>query len=190
MDAFGSDIGVGYNCGCKLGITLAKSDLGLRAAYLNFRTLVGTFHGHAHNRLCQTRNLGTYIEGRGNDALEHCKDFFSQSNQLTSSIRHASRFHRHQELSQYFQHSDWVVKYEALSQTLLSAYRRALSILDGEVAFHGLLLLMEIADTSIFESWLQEEMAYLTARLNSLEPVEETAAIEYYLALAAMKDQR
>ncbi|KAJ7104926.1 hypothetical protein C8R44DRAFT_639890, partial [Mycena epipterygia] len=53
LDAFGSDLGPGYDIGCKFGTTIKNSPLGARAKELNFRMLVGAFHGHTHNRKCQ-----------------------------------------------------------------------------------------------------------------------------------------
>ena len=53
LEAFGINIGGGYDIGCKFGITLGRSPLGRQAKNLNYKALVGSFHGHAHNRLCQ-----------------------------------------------------------------------------------------------------------------------------------------
>ncbi|KAI6113495.1 hypothetical protein EV401DRAFT_1982963 [Pisolithus croceorrhizus] len=60
LDTFGSDIGGGYNIGCRFKTTLGSSILGERARTLNYTSLVNAFHGHAHNRLCQLDNLTTY----------------------------------------------------------------------------------------------------------------------------------
>ncbi|KAJ7729123.1 hypothetical protein B0H14DRAFT_3169252 [Mycena olivaceomarginata] len=53
IEHLGQSIGNGYDVGCDFQTTIKKSPLAARAAQCNFRCLVGAFHGHAHNRLCQ-----------------------------------------------------------------------------------------------------------------------------------------
>ncbi|KAF8168794.1 hypothetical protein K438DRAFT_1774574 [Mycena galopus ATCC 62051] len=72
MDAFGKDIGLGYDIGCGHAKTLKNSPLGPKAKEHNFSLLVGAFHGHAHNRWCQLQYLATYVEGMGIEDLEGC----------------------------------------------------------------------------------------------------------------------
>ncbi|PPQ86052.1 hypothetical protein CVT24_012964, partial [Panaeolus cyanescens] len=57
QNAFGKDLGIGYDIGCKFSKTLQKSQLGAKAKELGTTCLVGSFHGHAHNRICQLTNL-------------------------------------------------------------------------------------------------------------------------------------
>src|ERR1700761_2061597 len=80
----------------------------------HFISLVGAFHGHAHNRLCQTRHLMTYVDGVGTEDLEGCEGFFSKSNALASSTRHATAFHRQQAITTYLEHMDTFETYEKL----------------------------------------------------------------------------
>ena len=115
LDAFGPKIGGGYDIGCKFRIMLARSPLGRRAQELRYRALVGSFHGHAHNRLCQLLFLATYIEGLGLEDLEGGERFFSKSNALASSIRHASVFHRKQKIVEFAKHMDQNETYQNLS---------------------------------------------------------------------------
>ena len=93
LEAFGDGIGGGYDIGCKFGTMLNHSELGPRARELDYRALVGSFHGHAHNRLCQLSFLATYVKGMGLEDLEGCERFFSKLNVLASSLRYASIFH-------------------------------------------------------------------------------------------------
>ncbi|KAF8145140.1 hypothetical protein K438DRAFT_1782175 [Mycena galopus ATCC 62051] len=72
MDAFGKDIGLGYDIGCGHAKTLKNSPLGPKAKEHNFRLLVGAFHGHAHNCRCQLKYLAIYVEGMGIEDLEGC----------------------------------------------------------------------------------------------------------------------
>ncbi|KAJ7729122.1 hypothetical protein B0H14DRAFT_2640505 [Mycena olivaceomarginata] len=68
----GERTGTGYDVGCDFETTLKNSPLGQCAKCKNFRCLVGAFHGHAHNRLCQLCFLATYVEGLGLEDLEGC----------------------------------------------------------------------------------------------------------------------
>jgi hypothetical protein len=54
---FGPKLGVGYDIGCGFGTTVHNSPLGKKAKDLKMKTLVGAFHGHAHNCLCQLEYL-------------------------------------------------------------------------------------------------------------------------------------
>jgi hypothetical protein len=116
LEAFGIDIGGGYDIGCKFGITLSRSPLGRRAKNLNYRALVGSFHGHTHNRLCQLRFLATYVKGMGLEDLEGGEQYFSKSNALAASIRHAGVFHRKQKIVEYAKHMDQNETYQNLSK--------------------------------------------------------------------------
>ena len=87
LDAFGEDLGGGFDIGCKFKTTLAKSPLGARARELHHTCLVGGFHGHAHNRLCQLQHLAIYVKGLGLEDLEGCERAFSKSNALAGALR-------------------------------------------------------------------------------------------------------
>jgi hypothetical protein len=113
---FGADIGGGFDIGCKFRITLNRSELGPRARALNYKALVGSFHGHAHNRLCQLSFLATYVKGMGIEDLEGCERFFSKSNALASSLRYASIFHRQQKMVEFMKHMDNMETYQNLSK--------------------------------------------------------------------------
>ena len=106
LEAFGAGLGGGYDIGCKFRTTLDHSELGPRARELRYKALVGSFHGHAHNRLCQTSTLATYVKGMGLEDLEGCERFFSKSNALASSLHYASVFHRKQNIVEYMKHMD------------------------------------------------------------------------------------
>ncbi|KAF8177964.1 hypothetical protein K438DRAFT_1605733 [Mycena galopus ATCC 62051] len=117
MDAFGKDIGFGYDIGCGHAKTLKNSPLGPKAKEHNFRMLVGAFHGHAHNCRCQLKYLATYVEGMGIEDLEGCECLFSKSNGLSRSVRYASVFHRKQTIRAYLAHVDTFDTYVNLSRS-------------------------------------------------------------------------
>jgi hypothetical protein len=178
LENLGKDLGLGYDVGCKFGTTVAQSELGALAAELNFRSLVGLFHGHAHNRLCQLAHLGTYLKGMGIEDLEGLERLFSRTNALASTTRHASSFHRKQAFSTYLEHLDLTDTYENLSKFICDNYRQALKILDEASTLTIALEHLGVTDGAIVETWLQEEKAYLLALKQ--EPSEETDTMEYY----------
>ncbi|KAG6874615.1 hypothetical protein C0992_007271 [Termitomyces sp. T32_za158] len=139
LDAFGARLGAGYD--------------------------IGSFHGHAHNRLCQLSFLAKYIKGLGLEDLEGCERFFSKSNALASSTRHASIFHRKQKIYEFVKHMDKTDTYQALSQQVLEKQMQD----------------WDITDIGVFEQWLKEERDYLINL--SREPPQETLQMEYYQKL-------
>jgi hypothetical protein len=116
LAAFGLRLGLGYDIGCKFGTTVNNSTLGERACELGYKSLVGSFHSHAHNRLCQLSFLANYVKGMGLKDLEGCKCFFSRSNALVSSTRYASIFHRQQKIVEFMKHVDSFEKYHNLNE--------------------------------------------------------------------------
>jgi Kyakuja-Dileera-Zisupton transposase len=87
----------------------------MRAGELDFRLMVGAFHGHAHNRKCQLDWHPMYIPGTGHTEGEGCEHIFSSSNELARSTRHASPFHRRQTIEEHFSFWD-TDKYATLSE--------------------------------------------------------------------------
>lgn len=181
LDTFGSDLAFGYDIGCKFGSTVNTSPLGNKARALSHHCLVGAFHGHAHNRLCQLSNLATYKEGLGLEDLEGCERFFSKSNGLASSVRHASVFHRKQTITEYCKHLDTFETYQSLSTFLVNNYKQAVLILNSKPVLVRAMAGLGIDDEVVFEEWLEEEREYL--RGLSKEPPAETLEMEYYQKL-------
>ncbi|KAK0477167.1 hypothetical protein EDD18DRAFT_1312804 [Armillaria luteobubalina] len=151
LEVFGERLGIRYDIGCKFGMAKMKG----------LHVLVGLFHGHAHNHLCQLWNLGTYLKGLGLEDLETLEHFFSKSNALTSGIRYASSF-------------------------LCNNYRQALDIIDNYPALHKSMLELGITDEKEFEVSLKEEEAYLSGL--QCEPLEKTVKMEYYMRLVHYYD--
>lgn len=117
IDVFGLDLALGYDIGCRFKSTINNA-LGEKARLNRHTCLVGAFHGHAHNRLCQLGFLTTYVDGLGLEDLEGCERFFSKSNALASSTRHSSVFHRHQAITEFCKHSDAFETYANLSKLI------------------------------------------------------------------------
>ncbi|PBK96125.1 hypothetical protein ARMGADRAFT_1142864 [Armillaria gallica] len=176
LDLYGDDLGIGYDAGCKFGTTHAHA--------LRFSLLVGLFHGHAHQCLCQILFLTTYILGLGLEDLEGCEHFFSGSNALAAAIRHASRFHQHQAITTYMKYKDRFHTFQNLSSFLCNNYRQALDILWERLILEDSMKQLEIQDESVFDSWLKEEEEYLAKLFK--EPPQETLEMEYFTALLDM----
>ena len=117
IDIFGQDLALGYDIGCRFKTTINNA-LGEKARLNRHTCLVGAFHGHAHNRLCQLSFLTTYVEGLGLEDLEGCERFLSKSNALASFTRYSSVFHRRQAIVEYSKHNDAFEIYANLSKLL------------------------------------------------------------------------
>ncbi|KAF7342695.1 hypothetical protein MSAN_02027400 [Mycena sanguinolenta] len=180
LDAFGLKIGGGYDIGCHFEATIGNSGLGDKARNNHFRSLVGSFHGHAHNRLCQLSFLATYVEGMGLEDLEGCERFFSRSNALAKSVRYASKFHRRQEITTFMKQTDVLETYSNLSKFLCDNYHQALKIIKTEPELKWWMSVEKIEDFDTFHVWLEEERDYLMGMENGLpKRREETVEMEY-----------
>ncbi|KAJ7612230.1 hypothetical protein FB45DRAFT_1118077 [Roridomyces roridus] len=107
LEHLGIKLGVGYDIDCHFCTTLKNSELGPTAETAQLRMLVGAFHGHAHNRLCQVCFLALYVKGLRIEDLEGCEREFSKTNGLAGCCRRASRFHRQQEITAFLKHQDY-----------------------------------------------------------------------------------
>ncbi|KAJ3745615.1 hypothetical protein DFH05DRAFT_1610652 [Lentinula detonsa] len=186
FEVIGEGIGMGYDIGCAFGTTVANSPLGEKAKHLRFTSLVGAFHGHAHSRLCQTSHLCTYINGLGIEHLEQCKTFFSESNELASSVHHMSVFHRRQAIARYCYHHDNLEAYSRLSKLLVDNYKQAVDIQATLPALAKTMSDLGIPSVDTFNQWLKEEKDYLSGLKK--EPAEETVQMEYYKKLVKLED--
>ncbi|KAJ7719756.1 hypothetical protein B0H14DRAFT_3098579 [Mycena olivaceomarginata] len=181
------EVATGYDIGCKFGKMVRMHPvLSSLAAANNYKSLVGAFHGHAHCRRCQLKNLTTYVEGVGLEDLEECESYFSKSNALASTTRYSTAFHRQQAITTYLKHADTVDAYQGLSTVLANKYRRALKIKATLPMLRETMASLGVETRSVFETWLEKEKTYL----NSLtkEPAEETLQMEYYQKLVNLHD--
>ncbi|KAG2100521.1 hypothetical protein BD769DRAFT_1631075 [Suillus cothurnatus] len=101
LDAFGANLGGGYDIGCQFKTTLDNSILGPQAHSLHHSCLIGAFHGHAHRRLCQLDHLEMYVKGLGLEDLETCECMFSKSNALALMLHYATYFQHNNDFEIY-----------------------------------------------------------------------------------------
>ncbi|KIK13210.1 hypothetical protein PISMIDRAFT_65409, partial [Pisolithus microcarpus 441] len=80
--AYGPNGACAYDIGCTFAKTVSTSSIGPRIQTLGLHFMVGAFHGHAHNRLCQLGWHPMYIEGTSNMEGEGCEHVFSAFNEL------------------------------------------------------------------------------------------------------------
>ncbi|KAJ7747085.1 hypothetical protein B0H14DRAFT_3097053 [Mycena olivaceomarginata] len=188
LDTFGLKLGGGYNIGCHFEATLKNSELGDKARTNQFKSLVGSFHGHAHNRLCQLSFLATYVKGLGLEDLKGCERYFSRSNGLAKSVRYASKFHRTQEITSFMKQIDDLETYANLSKFLCDNYRQALKILKTEPALKHWMRDEGIEDYDTFHVWLEEEKEYLLGLDAGLSKKRElTVEMEYLQRLVNLE---
>ncbi|KAJ6476961.1 hypothetical protein C8R45DRAFT_1158132 [Mycena sanguinolenta] len=186
---------LGYDIGCRFYKMVMRhprvSDL------LNdreFQALVGAFHGTAHDRLCQTRNLPKYTEDVGLEGFEECETFFSESNALAARTRYSTAFHRWQAFVTWAEHKDRFQTYGQLcnfffyTHTLATKYRHALAVLAEAPVLARLMSELDGATPATLEGWLKAEREYLCSLRK--EPEEETLQMEYYQALVNFYDAK
>jgi hypothetical protein len=107
IDIFGVDLMCGYDIGCGFSATANNSArLGDKVREKRARFCCGSFHGHAHCRLCQLDWHPLYIEGSGLEEYKGCERAFSDSNGTGRRTHYATQFHRQQILVLHFQRWD------------------------------------------------------------------------------------
>src|SRR5882724_4060025 len=89
LDAFGENVGIGYDIGCSFTATLQRSSLKNPVDKKNLRIVVNAFHGYAHNRSCQLSFHPLYVTGFGLEDLEICERVFASFNGLAVTTRYA-----------------------------------------------------------------------------------------------------
>ena len=188
IENLGADLSIGYDIGCGFKDTINNSKLSSLAKVMNFQSLIGIFHGHAHNCLCQLQNLGTYVKGLGLEDLEGCEWQFSRLNALARGYRYASQFHHHQSISSYFAHLDHYDTYSSLSNFLVNNHYQALAILNTQPMLLQMMDELGITSTNDFKCWLEEEQAYLTCLALEKELKEETVQLGYIWKLVKLQE--
>lgn len=186
LDVLQCSLGMGYDIGCEFITTINNSPLGAKAKRLGYQSLVGLFHGHAHNRLCQTKNLGTYVKDVGLEDFEGNERFYSVCNELAASLRHASTFHRRQALADFARHRDTFDTYPNVSKFMVDNYKQAMDIIAAAPSLVQTMESLGISSTSDFPQFLKEEREYLLSRKKV--PEEETLQMEYYRKLGDLKN--
>jgi hypothetical protein len=103
----GENILIGYDIGCHHSITAHNHPLTSKLVCKNnTESIVGAFHGYAHERSCQLKWHPLWRVSAGMEDFEGCKRFFSHSNAVVRSTQHASKYNRCQQINQHIEVSD------------------------------------------------------------------------------------
>ncbi|KAG1794598.1 uncharacterized protein HD556DRAFT_1431927 [Suillus plorans] len=181
LNNFGEDVGLGYDVSCTFGEIVRNSPLlQKKAEDLRLRICVNSFHGYAHNRLCQVQHHPLYLAGFWLEDLETMERVFSSTNASARIIRYATRYHWKQALDMQF--SQWDMdKYQELSKFLLNNYRQALNIINEYSPVVTKMTQSLSINEDTIESWIAEEYQFL---LNlKEEPEEKILTCSYVQAL-------
>ncbi|CAE6464894.1 unnamed protein product [Rhizoctonia solani] len=186
MSVYGPDIMMGYNIGCTFKGTAEWSPLlGQRVKEMGFDMCLGSFHGPAHNRLCQLRNHPHNREGNGLSPLENAEQIFSSSNRIASLVRLASKYHRQQCIHMHFNAWD-EDQHQNLGYLLHTKYIRALE--EYKTAESTMAKLRPGILATKLEEYIEQEKAYLESLKAPLE--SELFTIEYLGLLEKLEAKR
>ncbi|TFK59169.1 hypothetical protein BDN72DRAFT_781102 [Pluteus cervinus] len=178
LEMYGAHQCTGYDIGCHFQQTVANSSLGKRAQELDLTFLVDLFHGHAHNRPCQLKNLPLYKTGVGLEDFGTCERIFSASNSAARLVRYSSHYHWLQFIDLHY--SQWDEdRYQDLSKFILDNYTQALSIIKTYTPkVEALKVLLNIQDED-FIRWNKEEEEYLTRLSRKVKHDAQLILAEY-----------
>ncbi|EJD53616.1 hypothetical protein AURDEDRAFT_156856 [Auricularia subglabra TFB-10046 SS5] len=184
IDTFGGEglLEVAYDINCTHSITASRSSFGddYKRCIV---PVTGRFHGHAHNRGCQLDFLSDLVPGSGREPFEGCEQLFSVTNLFASFTRHATRFHRHEDIETAFAVWDQE-KYSAMGSLLLSKFQDAY---DAISANQSLLLQAQTEynlNNESFQGFLDGERDFLNAADAVLPPaVDDEMHGEYARSL-------
>ncbi|KAJ7321900.1 hypothetical protein DFH08DRAFT_1030550 [Mycena albidolilacea] len=163
LDTFGMKLGIGYDVGCHFGTTVSNSELGDRACEKGLKCLVGSFHGHAHNRLCQLQFLATYVEGMGAGGPQGVGAFFLTLQQSCEVLS------LHEQVPPP------------------AGNHNALGILKTEGALWAWMQQEKIDSVDRSHEWLVEEKMYLQVLKNTGKTSKETLEMEARYKVAALE---
>lgn len=188
---------IGYDIGCGFSKTANSSPLlgpKIKASLGQF--CVGSFHGHAHCRICQLDWHPLYVQGCGLEDFETCERVFSRSNALAGVTRHASTFHRRQLIHRWFEtwnrekfaecsgFYSWLLIIACLSHIhtpgkfIYDNYKQALrNIHSIPDVLQESMRALKIPSETTFPIWLSAEREYLSSLKH--EPPIDILKMEY-----------
>ncbi|KAG1810323.1 uncharacterized protein HD556DRAFT_1209619, partial [Suillus plorans] len=181
-----------YDIGCRFSATVKASSLGpvIVVSTLAFteqesHLCVGSFHGFAHNYICQTQHHPLGIEGAGLEDFGATEHIFSALNTLAPVIHYASSYHHHVFLDLFFAQWD-EEKYMNLGTMLLNNYCQALHIISTDtLALREAMASLNIQQGNI-EQWHSEEIQYF--RTIGQEPEWDVHTVVYVELLQQLQE--
>ena len=197
MEIFPEKFLYGYDIHCAFTKILKWSTLGPLVERCGVEGVIPSFHGHAHNRLCQVQHHPKYKVGAGKEDFETCERIFSESNALASATRNASDFHRHQAINEHFKFAD-VEKYASLGKHQVFFCQLRLICILGTFLYKNYVQCLEIIHTETmfschadltdvdFDAELQEEWRYLMNA--AIKKDNDIVQFEYVKALGELDE--
>ncbi|KAG1884774.1 hypothetical protein F4604DRAFT_1919295 [Suillus subluteus] len=178
-----------YDIGCGFQSTIHASRLGDAFERQKCRMCVDTFHGHAHNYLCQTKNHPNRIVGAGIEDFGTIEHFFSASNTIAPIIQYASSYRHHVFLDLFFKQWD-EDKYLNLGTMIYNNYKQALDIVSMEsIALAEAKHSLDIQEGDL-KTWHQEEIEYFAHLGKEMEwDVHAMVYVELLLKLRDAESQ-
>ncbi|KAJ7834538.1 hypothetical protein B0H14DRAFT_3110028 [Mycena olivaceomarginata] len=174
LDTYGADLGLGYDIMCAFWKTLSRSSLGAKVTGMRLRGVVPTFHGHAHNRMCQLSWHPVFVDGVGLEDFEECERTFAKSNNLATCTRFATPFHRQQKIDEHFYFHDQD-EHAASERFIFNNYRQVLEKISLD---SGQLHLIEQSlgtTAGDYEQYYRAEVKYFEDLRSGPEHFEQTA---------------
>ncbi|KAF8575614.1 hypothetical protein K439DRAFT_1369517 [Ramaria rubella] len=198
LNVHGANQYSGYDIGCGFSVTQEKGLItGAKVRAANHECVCGSFHGHAHNRLCQLRFHLLYRQGCGLEDFEGCERFFYESNGLGGRTRHQSKYHQMQAIVHHLQRwgSDKYLHLSKLCSTMMicgfihvvgqflyNNFRQAIRNLQLlKPQLEAAKKMYGIDSNAVFHSWLQQEEQYLQTLKKELP--EDILKVKYLLNL-------
>ncbi|KAG2128012.1 hypothetical protein DEU56DRAFT_872749 [Suillus clintonianus] len=159
IELFGAHSLGAYDISCSFNATIQSSTLAQQFNKKGLRLCVDTFHGYAHNYMCQTKHHPLGIKGAGIEDFQCAERLFSTANHVAPVTCYASSYHHHLFLDMFFRQWD-DEKYQNLGTMILNNYRQALNIISTEsVALEEAKVALDIQEGDL-EKWREEEIEY------------------------------
>ena len=128
LDILGNHrISGGYDIACAFWKTLMASSIAPKAREKDFHMIVGSFHGHAHNRGCQVNWHPLYRMGSGRADYEGCEWVFYCFNDLAPETHHSSKVRRFRAIEEHMRFWD-EDKYAGLCESFFKCSLTSLTL--------------------------------------------------------------
>ncbi|KAG0698399.1 hypothetical protein DFH29DRAFT_983885 [Suillus ampliporus] len=131
-----------YDIRCGFSSTVHVSSLGTTFMEMQSHLCVDSFHGYAHNYVCQTQHHPLSIEGTGLKDFGIAEHIFSASNVLVPVIHYASAYRHHWDED----------KYANLRTMLHNNYQQTVALEEAKTS-------LGVQDSNLM-NWQAEEIQY------------------------------
>ncbi|TEB39060.1 hypothetical protein FA13DRAFT_1619949 [Coprinellus micaceus] len=187
LNVLGPKLLIGYDIGCVFEGTIKSTILGPRFIEMCCRTIVGAYHGFAHNWACQIRYHPNNFKGAGIEDFEGQERLFSAPNATALVIRYASKYRRRLFLDLFLTQYD-KDKYANLGLVLRNNYQQALKIIEqGSRVLEDFLRDLKVTRSDL-DAWQIEQGEYFSTL--GKEPEEDIHKIAYVELLQELESAK